>query len=211
MDISDAVITVPVGFDHLQRLETYRAAARAGFEGVRIVDEPVAGAWTYAMNHMQKDASEESVLVFNLGGASLDVAVLSIDDQEIIVESTDGDMNLGGDDFTSVLVDHCAAQLLNETKIDIKKNARQLQRLRNKCETAKKELTTATFRDIDFNIICQQELEITISRSDFNRMCSPLFDRCIETLIRCIDNANKTNKDIQKVILLGGSSRMPYI
>ena len=110
---------------------------------------------TYAMNHMKGgDEVEETVVVFNLGGGSLDVAVICIDDVEIYVEATDGDTHLGGDNFTSVLVNHCAAELLKATKFDIKPDPKALGRLRKRCEDVKQDLSTTLSQDIDFDDIC---------------------------------------------------------
>ena len=217
--IKDAVITVPAYFNELQRHSTKIAAETAGLNILRIINEPTAAAIAYGLINENKNMKDRNVLIFDLGGGTFDVTILLLSSEGIvIVKSTNGNSHLGGEDFTNKLVDYCIREFKKNKNIDLiefdkKNNNKKAQyRVRNKCEEAKKDLSSVMSTNIDIdNIANGEDLNITITRTDFEEMCNEYFKDCITCINNAIIDANLTKEDIEDIVLVGGSSRIPKI
>lgn len=164
--IKNAVITVPAYFNDSQRQATKDAGVIAGLNVMRIINEPTAAAIAYGLD--KKGKGEKNILIFDLGGGTFDVSLLSIDDGVFEVKATAGDTHLGGEDFDNKLVDYCSAEFLKKYRIDIKNNARALRRLRTQCEKAKRILSTSAQTAIEVDSLAEsQDFSLTISRAKF--------------------------------------------
>ncbi len=210
--VNKAVITVPAYFNDAQRQATKDAGQIAGLEVARIINEPTAAALAYGLEK-QKD---EKIAVFDLGGGTFDVSILEVSDGMVEVLSTNGDTHLGGDDFDEVLIKHIADQFQKEQGIDLRKDAMALQRLREAAEKAKKELSSSQQTDINLPFITQHEgeakhLQMNISRSEFERLIDPLVDRCKSPVQNALKDAKLSPSDIDEVVLVGGSTRVPKV
>jgi L1 cell adhesion molecule like protein len=164
--IKNAVITVPAYFNDSQRQATKDAGVISGLNVLRIINEPTAAAIAYGLD--KKGKGEQNILIFDLGGGTFDVSLLSIDDGVFEVKATAGDTHLGGEDFDNKLVDYCAAEFLKKHRIDIKNNARALRRLRTQCEKAKRILSSSAQTAIEVDSLADtQDFSLTISRAKF--------------------------------------------
>ena len=208
--IQDAVITVPAYFNDSQRISTKDAGKIAGLNVLRIINEPTAAAIAYGLD--RKELYENRILIFDLGGGTFDISILSLDDNVFEVKATRGDTHLGGEDFDNILVNFCINEFLNETGIDIKNNQKALRRLKIACEKGKRELSSAFETTIDIACLAGgEDLSITITRLQFEEMCSELFQKCITIVSDALFDARCTILDIDEVVLVGGSTRIPKI
>jgi len=218
--VKKAVITVPAHFNDQQRQATKDAGRIAGLDVVRIINEPTAAALAYGLHTAGADGSvatdKSNVVIFDLGGGTFDVSVLSMEGGVFAVKATGGDTHLGGEDFDNTLVDWCLKQIedkngKNSAKA-IKSNQKSLQRLRRAVEAAKRTLSTSTEADIDLDALIDGEnFNVNLSRAQFEKLCYPLFVRCIDTVKSVIKDANTTPESISDVVLVGGSTRVPAL
>jgi molecular chaperone DnaK len=211
-EVKQAVITVPAYFNDAQRQATKDAGAIAGLEVARIVNEPTAAAIAYGVD---KDKSGK-VAVFDLGGGTFDVSVLDMGDGVFEVLATSGDSHLGGDDFDDALIDYVASEFKKENGIDLRDDKMALQRLKEACEKAKCELSSGSETQINLPFITAdatgpKHLMLTLSRAKFESLCSDLFDRCKKPCLQAIKDAGVKASDIDEVLLVGGSSRIPRV
>jgi molecular chaperone DnaK len=210
--VNKAVITVPAYFNDAQRQATKDAGQIAGLEVMRIINEPTAAALAYGL----EKKAQEKIVVFDLGGGTFDVSVLEVADGVFRVISTNGDSHLGGDDFDQTLINHVADQFKNEQGIDLRKDTMALQRLQEACEKAKKELSSAQSTDINLPFITAdasgpKHLQITITRAQFEQMCDQLVERCRGPVVQALKDAKLDPKEIDEVVLVGGSTRIPKV
>ncbi|RLP95097.1 molecular chaperone DnaK [Micromonospora sp. BL4] len=211
--ITDAVITVPAYFNDSQRQATKEAGEIAGFNVLRIVNEPTAAALAYGLD---KGSTEQTVLVFDLGGGTFDVSLLELAEGVIEVKSTSGDNHLGGDDWDQRIIDHLVKTFRGEHGIDLSQDKMALQRLREAAEKAKIELSAATTTNINLPYITAGSagplhLDVTLSRAEFQRMTQDLLDRCKGPFEQAVKDAGIKISDVEHVILVGGSTRMPAV
>ncbi|HOP77726.1 MAG TPA: molecular chaperone DnaK [Thermogutta sp.] len=210
--VNKAVITVPAYFNDAQRQATKDAGQIAGLEVVRIINEPTAASLAYGLDN--KEA--EKIVVFDLGGGTFDVSILEVAEGVFRVISTNGDTHLGGDDFDRALVDYVAEEFKKEHGIDLRKDPMALQRLQEACEKAKKELSTLQQTDINLPFIAfdasgAKHLHMTITRSKFEQLVHHLIERCRGPVEQALRDARLTPKDIDEVVLVGGSTRIPKV
>src|SRR5215475_5845606 len=211
--ITDAVITVPAYFNDAQRQATKEAGEIAGFNVLRIVNEPTAAALAYGLD---KGSKEQTVLVFDLGGGTFDVSLLELGEGVIEVKSTSGDNHLGGDDWDQRIIDHLVKTFRGQNGIDLSQDKMAMQRLREAAEKAKIELSAATTTNINLPYITAGSagplhLDISLSRAEFQRMTQDLLDRTKGPFEQAIKDASIKLSDIDHVILVGGSTRMPAV
>jgi molecular chaperone DnaK len=211
--VTDAVITVPAYFNDAQRQATKEAGEIAGFNVLRIVNEPTAAALAYGLD---KGSKEQTVLVFDLGGGTFDVSLLELGEGVIEVKSTSGDNHLGGDDWDQRIIDHLVKTFRGEHGIDLAADKMALQRLREAAEKAKIELSAATTTSINLPYITAGpagplHLDMNLSRAEFQRMTQDLLDRTKAPFEQAIKDASVKVADIDHVILVGGSTRMPAV
>jgi molecular chaperone DnaK len=211
--VNKAVITVPAYFNDAQRQATKDAGQIAGLEVMRIVNEPTAAALAYGLEKKK----DEKIVVFDLGGGTFDVSVLDVSKDGVFqVISTNGDTHLGGDDFDHTLINHVADQFKKEQGIDLRKDTQALQRLQEACEKAKMELSSAQSTDINLPFITAdasgpKHLQVTITRAQFEQMCDGLIERCRGPVVQALKDAKLDPKDIDEVVLVGGSTRIPKV
>ncbi|MFI6661418.1 molecular chaperone DnaK [Streptomyces sp. NPDC050523] len=210
--VTEAVITVPAYFNDAQRTATKDAGRIAGLEVLRIINEPTAAALAYGMDKKQ----HETVLVFDLGGGTFDVSILDVGDGVVEVRSTAGDSHLGGDDFDRRLVDQLADGFQKENGIDLRKDPQALQRLFEAAEKAKTELSSVTQTQVSLPFITAdasgpKHLTTTIMRSTFEQITGDLVERCLGPVQQAMDDAKVSDNDIDEVILVGGSTRIPAV
>jgi molecular chaperone DnaK len=210
--VNKAVITVPAYFNDAQRQATKDAGQIAGLEVMRIINEPTAAALAYGL----EKKAQEKIVVFDLGGGTFDVSVLEVADGVFRVISTNGDTHLGGDDFDQALINYVADQFQKEQGIDLRKDTMALQRLQEACEKAKKELSSAQSTDINLPFITAdasgpKHLQVTITRAQFEQMCDQLIERCRGPVVQALKDAKLDPKEIDEVVLVGGSTRIPKV
>ncbi|AEH08147.1 MULTISPECIES: molecular chaperone DnaK [Protofrankia] len=211
--VTDAVITVPAYFDDAQRQATTEAGTIAGLNVLRIVNEPTAAALAYGLDKGEK---EQTILVFDLGGGTFDVSLLEIGDGVVEVKSTSGDTHLGGDDWDQRITDHLIKTFNGQHGVDLGKDKMALQRLREAAEKAKIELSQSTQTSINLPYITASaegplHLDITLTRSELQRMTQDLIDRCKHPFQQAVKDAGVKVSDIDHVVLVGGSTRMPAV
>ena len=211
--ITQAVITVPAYFNDAQRQATKDAGKIAGLEVMRIINEPTAAALAYGLDKTNKD---EKVLVFDLGGGTFDVSVLELGDGVFEVCSTAGDNHLGGDDWDQRVIDWIADKFQSENGIDLRADKMALQRLKEAAEKAKMELSSTTQTNINLPFISAGaagplHLDYTLSRAEFERITKDLLDRCKKPVEQALRDAGLSTGDVNEVILVGGSTRMPAV
>lgn len=213
-EVSRAVITVPAYFNDSQRQATKEAGEIAGLKVERIVNEPTAAALAYGLDKAHKDMK---IAVFDLGGGTFDISILELGDGVFEVKSTNGDTHLGGDDFDQVIIDWLAEEFIkDEGNIDLRKDPMALQRLKEAAEKAKIELSSATSTEINLPYIMPvdgvpKHLVKTLSRAKFEQLADKLIRACIEPCRNAMKDAGLSNSDIDEVILVGGSTRIPAI
>ncbi|KJK57419.1 molecular chaperone DnaK, partial [Saccharothrix sp. ST-888] len=211
-EVTDAVVTVPAYFNDAQRTATKEAGEIAGLRVLRIVNEPTAAALAYGLDK----ENEQTILVFDLGGGTFDVSLLEIGEGVVEVKSTNGDTHLGGDDWDQRVVDHLVKEFKNGYGVDLSKDKMASQRLRETAEKAKIELSSATETTINLPYISASpdgplHLEQRLSRAEFQQLTADLLERCKTPFHRAIEDARITVQDIDHVILVGGSTRMPAV
>jgi molecular chaperone DnaK len=211
--ITDAVITVPAYFNDAQRTATKEAGEIAGLNVLRIINEPTAAALAYGLD---KGSKEQTILVFDLGGGTFDVSLLELAEGVIEVKATNGDNHLGGDDWDERVIDHLVKTFRGQYGIDLSQDKMALQRLREAAEKAKIELSAATTSSINLPYITAGpsgplHLDVALTRAEFQRMTQDLLDRCRAPFEQAIKDANIRIGDVDHVILVGGSTRMPAV
>jgi len=210
-DVTDAVVTVPAYFNDSQRTSTKDAGQIAGLNVLRIINEPTAAAIAYGLDKKKGDAGC-NVLIFDLGGGTFDVSVLSIVDGIFEVKSTAGDTHLGGEDFDNRLVDHFVKEFLRKNKKDITGNKRALRRLRTACERAKRTLSASAQANIEIDSLFEGEDYYTsITRAKFEELCSDLFKGTLDPVEKAMKDAKMDKTSISDIVLVGGSTRIPKI
>ena len=212
--VTKAVITVPAYFNDAQRQATKNAGKIAGLDVERIINEPTAAALAYGLD---KQDVLQTILVYDLGGGTFDVSILELGDGVFEVKSTAGNNHLGGDDFDERVANYLVSEFKKEHGIDLSKDAMAMQRVKDAAEKAKKDLSSMTTTQISLPFITQNEnkeplhMDITLSKAKFEDLNKDLFDSTLEPVRKALKDAGLTAKDINKVILVGGSSRIPYI
>lgn len=211
--VTQAVITVPAYFNDAQRQATKDAGKIAGLDVKRIINEPTAAALAYGIDKTDK---EQTVLVFDLGGGTFDVSILRLADGTFEVISTSGDNKLGGDDFDDLIIKYLVEEFKKENKVDLSLDKMALQRLKDAAEKAKKELSGVTSSQISLPFISMGvagplHLEMTLTRAKFNELTASLVERCVGPVRRALSDAKMTHKDIDQVLLVGGSTRTPAV
>ena len=208
--VNDAVVTVPAYFNDGQRQATKDAGKIAGLNVLRIINEPTAAAVAYGLD--SQNNTERNILVFDLGGGTFDVSVLSLDGQLFEVRSTRGDTHLGGEDFDNALLKFCIDEFKSQSDIDISKNQKALRRLKVVCEKAKRDLSSTQQTNIDVAALAEgEDFNINITRPQFEDMCHDLFQKCVQPVKDALNDANIKEKDISDIVLVGGSTRIPKI
>eukprot|EP01017_Pseudomicrothorax_dubius_P043997 TRINITY_DN73_c0_g1_i2.p1 TRINITY_DN73_c0_g1~~TRINITY_DN73_c0_g1_i2.p1 ORF type:complete len:661 (-),score=264.89 TRINITY_DN73_c0_g1_i2:138-2120(-) len=209
-EIKNAVVTVPAYFNDSQRLATKDAGTISGLNVLRIINEPTAAAIAYGLD--KKGAGERNVLIFDLGGGTFDVSLLTIDDGVFEVKATAGDTHLGGEDFDNKMVEWCAADFLKKYNLDIRENPRAMKRLRIQCERAKRVLSSSTQATIEVDSLFEsQDYATTITRAKFEELCMPYFKECIPPVEKVLKDSGLGKGQIHDVVLVGGSTRIPKI
>ena len=208
--VKKAIITVPAYFNDSQRQATKDAGAIAGLEVLRIINEPTAAAIAYGLD--KKFKNERNVLIFDLGGGTFDVSLLSLEDGLFEVKATNGHTHLGGEDFDARLVSYCAGEFRRKTNIDLTTNAKALRRVRAACEKAKRALSASTQATVDIDALMDgEDLNVTITRSKFEDLCMDLFKKCMPPLENVLRDAKMSKSEVQDVVLVGGSTRIPKV
>ena len=211
--VTKAVITVPAYFNDAERQATKNAGKIAGLEVERIINEPTAAALAYGLDKQDK---LQTILVYDLGGGTFDVSILELGDGVFEVKSTSGNNRLGGDDFDERVSEYLVSEFKREHGVDLSKDKMAMQRIKDAAEKAKKDLSGMTNTQISLPFIAQSEegplhMEMSLSKAKFEDLCRDLFDSTLEPVKKALKDAKLTSKDIDKVILVGGSTRIPYI
>jgi len=211
--VTKAVITVPAYFNDAQRQATKNAGKIAGLEVERIINEPTASALAYGVD---KQENAHTVLVYDLGGGTFDVSILELGDGVFEVKSTAGNNHLGGDDFDKSVMDYLVSEFKKENGVDLSNDKMAMQRIKDAAEKAKKDLSGMTTAQISIPFITQGEegplhLDVTLTRAKFEELNRELFDSTLDAVRSALKDANLTSKDIDKVLLVGGSTRIPYV
>ena len=208
--VKDAVITVPAYFNDSQRQATKDAGTIAGLNVLRVINEPTAAAIAYGLDK-NKD-KEHNIIIFDFGGGTFDVSLLSIEDGVFEVKATAGDTHLGGEDIDNIMVDYCAQEIQKKYKKDVKTNNRALRRLRTACERAKRTLSTATQANIEVEqLIDGIDYYTTITRARFEDLCSSIFIKCLKPVEKVLIDAKLDKSQIDEIVLVGGSTRIPKV
>jgi len=211
--VTKAVITVPAYFNDAERQATKNAGKIAGLEVERIINEPTAAALAYGLDKQDK---LQTILVYDLGGGTFDVSILELGDGVFEVKATSGNNRLGGDDFDNKIVDYLVSEFKKETGVDLSKDKMAMQRIKDAAEKAKKDLSGVTSAQISLPFIAQNDdgpvhLENTLTKAKFEDLCRDLFDSTLEPVKKALKDAKLKASDLDKVILVGGSTRIPYI
>lgn len=211
--VSEAVITVPAYFTDAQRQATKDAGKIAGLEVKRIINEPTAAALAYGVD---KDATDEKILVFDLGGGTFDVSILEIADGTFEVLATSGNNRLGGDDFDQCLVDYIAEEFIKSDGVDLRKDKMSAQRLKDEAEKAKKELSSTLSTNINLPFITAtnegpKHLNMDITRAKFNELTAHLVEKTMEPTRKALQDSGLSVNDLAKILLVGGSTRIPAV
>ena len=211
--VSEAVVTVPAYFNDSQRQATKEAGEIAGLKVQRIINEPTAAALAYGMD---KGGSDKKIAVYDLGGGTFDISILELGDGVFEVLSTNGDTHLGGDDFDQVIIDFLAEEFKKNEQIDLREDSMALQRLKEAAEKAKIELSSSTQTEINLPYVTAtssgpKHLVTTLTRAKFEQLSDELVKRSLEPVKKALKDASLTKKDIDEVILVGGSTRIPII
>ena len=211
--VTEAVITVPAYFNDAERQATKNAGKIAGLDVKRIINEPTAAALAYGIDK-QEDA--HTILVYDLGGGTFDVSILDLGDGVFEVKSTSGNNKLGGDDFDQRIMDYLVSEFKKENGVDLSKDKMAMQRIKDAAEKAKKDLSGMTSTQINIPFITQNSdgplhLDVTLTRAKFEELNMDLFESTMEPVRKALKDAKLSAKDIDKVLLVGGSTRIPYI
>jgi len=210
-DVKDAVVTVPAYFNDSQRQATKDAGVISGLNVLRIINEPTAAAIAYGLDK-KKGASECNVLIFDLGGGTFDVSILTIEEGIFEVKSTAGDTHLGGEDFDNRMVDHFVNEFKRKHKKDMKGNKRALRRLRTACERAKRTLSASAQANIEIDSLFEGiDFYTSITRARFEELCSDLFKGTLEPVEKAMRDAKMDKSSVHDIVLVGGSTRIPKV
>ena len=208
--VTDAVITVPAYFNDAQRAATRDAGSIAGLNVLRIINEPTAASIAYGLD--KNTEQERHILIFDLGGGTFDVSILSIEEGVYEVKSTAGDTHLGGEDFDTRLVNHFAQEFKRKHKQDMTNNARAMRRLRTACERAKRTLSSATQASIEIDSLYEGvDFYSTITRARFEELCMDLFRGTMDPVERALKDSRLSKNQIDEIVLVGGSTRIPKV
>jgi len=208
-EVKHAVVTVPAYFNDAQRQATKDAGTIAGLKVERVINEPTAAAIAYGLDKLDH---EENILVFDLGGGTFDVTLLTIDHGVFEVKATSGNTHLGGEDFDHRLMDYCIAQFKRTSGIDISQDKRALQRLRKQCEIAKRTLSSQTSTNVDCEALANgKDFSTTVTRAKFEELNMDLFKKTMIPVTQVLKDANMSKQDVHQIILVGGSTRIPKI
>ena len=209
-EVKNAVVTVPAYFNDAQRQATKDAGTIAGLNVLRIINEPTAAAIAYGLE--KSSDKEKNVLIFDLGGGTFDISALSIDDGVFEVKATAGDTYLGGSDFDNIIVEHLVREFKKKNKVDLSDSPKAMRRLRTAAERAKRTLSSTTQAFIEIDSLFEGiDFSHTITRARFEAMCSDVFSRIMKPLDRVLSDAKMSKSDIDDVVLVGGSTRIPKI
>jgi len=210
-DVKDAVVTVPAYFNDSQRQATKDAGVICGLNVLRIINEPTAAAIAYGLDK-KKGSAECNVLIFDLGGGTFDVSILTIEEGIFEVKSTAGDTHLGGEDFDNRMVDHFVNEFKRKHKKDMKGNKRALRRLRTACERAKRTLSASAQANIEIDSLFEGiDFYTSITRARFEELCSDLFKGTLEPVEKAMRDAKMDKSSINDIVLVGGSTRIPKV
>ena len=208
--VTDAVITVPAYFNDAQRQATKDAGKIAGLNVLRIINEPTAGAIAYGLD--KNGESEKNVLIFDLGGGTFDVSLLSIDDGMFEVKSTAGNTHLGGEDFDNILLNHFICEFRRKYRHDIKSNKRSVRRLKTACEKLKRTLSSVTNGSIELDSLYEGiDFNTSLTRARFENMCDHFFRDCLDTVDKVLVDGKLDKSKVDEIVLIGGSTRIPKI
>jgi len=209
-DITDAVITVPAYFNDAQRQATKDAGVIAGLNVLRMINEPTAAAIAYGLDKTTN--GERNVLIFDLGGGTFDVSLLSIEDGVFEVKATAGDTHLGGSDFDHIITEYLSKEFTKKHKIDISKNKRAIRRLRTAAETAKRSLSSGTTATIELDSLAEGiDFTSVLTRAKFENMCMDLFNKCISPVELVLTDSKMSKSQVHDIVLVGGSTRIPKV
>ena len=210
--VRDAVVTVPAYFNDSQRQATKDAGVIAGLNVLRIINEPTAAAIAYGLDKKKSQNKESNVLIFDLGGGTFDVSILSIDDGIFEVKATAGDTHLGGEDFDNRLVDHFMKEFQRKHKKDISHNKRAIRRLRTACERAKRTLSASAQASVEIDSLYEGvDFYTSITRARFEELCADLFKGTLDPVEKALRDAKMDKSSIDDIVLVGGSTRIPKI
>ena len=209
-EVKDAVVTVPAYFNDAQRQATKDAGRIAGLNVMRLLAEPTSACIAYGLNETTK--GERKVIIFDLGGGTFDVSLLTVEDGVFEVLATSGDTHLGGQDFDTRIVEWAIDEFRKKTKLDIRSNSKALARLRLAAERAKKSLSTANQASIDVESLAEGlDFQVTLTRAKFESLCEDLFKKCMGPVEQVLKDSKLSKTDINDVVLVGGSSRIPRV
>merc|ERR1712214_103334 len=210
--VKDAVVTVPAYFNDSQRQATKDAGVISGLNVLRIINEPTAAAIAYGLDKKKGSSAEANVLIFDLGGGTFDVSILTIEDGIFEVKSTAGDTHLGGEDFDNRMVDHFLKEFQRKHKKDMSQNKRAVRRLRTACERAKRTLSASAQANIEIDSLFEGvDFYTSITRARFEELCSDLFRGTLEPVEKSLRDAKMDKASIDDIVLVGGSTRIPKI
>ena len=208
--VKDAIITVPANFNNLQRKATFKAAELAGLNLIRTINEPIAAAIAYGFDNLSN--IEKNICVFDFGGGTLDVSILKLKNKDFKVLSNGGDSHLGGEDIDNLLMKYCIDEFKNENSIDISNDQKALRRLKTHCEQLKIDLSEAKESEINIDGLYQGiDFSLKINRAKLEYLCKDLFNKCLKVLDNTIKESGINKNEINDLILVGGSSRIPKI
>ncbi len=209
-EVKQAVITVPAYFNDAQRQATKDAGTIAGLQVLRIINEPTAAAIAYGLD--KTGEGEHNVLIFDCGGGTHDLSILTIDSGVFEVKATAGDTHLGGEDFDNLMVEHCCEEFKRKNKIDLTGNSRALRRLRTACERAKRTLSSASQANIEIDSLAEGiDFNTVMTRAKFESLCEPIFRRTVAPLDQLLRDAKLSKEQIHEIVMVGGSTRIPRI
>lgn len=212
--VTDAVVTVPAYFNDSQRQATKDAGEIAGLNVLRIVNEPTAAAIAYGLDSKSSKSmkGDTNILVFDMGGGTFDVSILAIQDTVFEVRATAGDPHLGGEDFDNRMLSHCISEFRRKYDSDPSRNQRAIRRLRTQCERAKRQLSTQTQVTIEIDSLHNgNDFSIKLSRAKFEELNIDYFKKAMEPVTQCLQDSGLSKKDIQEVVMVGGSTRIPKV
>merc|ERR1711966_262362 len=212
-DIKNAVVTVPAYFNDSQRQATKDAAVISGLNRLRIINEPTAAAIAYGLDKRHEaNGAEKNVLIFDLGGGTFDVSLLTIEEGIFEVKATAGDTHLGGEDFDARLLQHFIAEFKRKNKKDITGNPKALRRLRSACERAKRTLSSTAQTSIEIDSLFEGvDFYTSITRARFEELCMDLFRKCMEPVEKCLRDSKIDKNSVHELVLVGGSTRIPKV
>merc|ERR1712038_1817971 len=211
-EVRDAVVTVPAYFNDSQRQATKDAGVIAGLNIIRIINEPTAAAIAYGLDKKKSGEKESNVLIFDLGGGTFDVSILSIEDGIFEVKSTSGDTHLGGEDFDNRMVNHFMKEFKRKHKKDLSGNKRALRRLRTACERAKRTLSASAQASVEIDSLFEGvDFYTSLTRARFEELCADLFRGTLEPVEKALRDAKMDKSAVHDIVLVGGSTRIPKV